>query len=141
MPTVIETYGETYPELVERQSVISGLIEREEEAFGTTIKAGTKRFNDIVASLKSRGETQIAGEEVFRLYETYGFPRELTQDIAAQAGLSVDAEGYQRAADAHSQISIVTPIDYDQALFGNLPTEFVGYFETRCRCRNRGFAR
>ena len=132
VPTVIETYGAVYPELVERQSVITGLIQREEQAFGTTVEAGTKRFNQIVASLQSRGETQMAGEEVFRLYETYGFPRELTQDIAAQAGLSVDDEGYQRAADQHSIDSVVAPIDYDIALFDNLPTEFVGYFETRC---------
>ncbi len=132
VPTVIETYGAVYPELVERQSVISGLIEREETRFEGTIEAGIGRIEDLMSALQSRGETQLAGEEVFRLYETYGFPRELTQELAEQAGLAIDDEGYARAADAHSQISVVTPVDYDEALFDNLPTEFVGYFETQC---------
>ena len=132
IPVVVQSYGDVYPELRERQNIIGGLIEKEEERFENTIEAGIGRLEDIVASMKERGETQIAGEEVFRLYETYGFPRELTQDIAGEAGLSVDDEGYRRAAEKHSETSIVAPIDYDAAEFDNVPTEFVGYFETQC---------
>ena len=132
VPTVIETYGATYPELVERQSVISGLIEREEERFEGTIEAGIGRLEDLMSSLQSRGETQLAGEEVFGLYETYGFPRELTQDIAGEAGISIDDEGYRRAALAHSKVSGGAVADYEKSEWDDLKTEFVGYFETRC---------
>ena len=100
IPTVVQSYGDVYPELRERQAIISGLIEKEEERFENTIEAGIGRLDDIVSTLKTRGETQIAGEEVFRLYETYGFPRELTQDIASEAGLTLDEEGYTRAGRA-----------------------------------------
>ena len=131
IPTVVQSYGDVYPELRERESIISGLIEKEEERFENTIEAGIGRLEDIVSSLQSRGETQIAGEEVFRLYETYGFPRELTQDIAAEAGMSIDDEGYARAAEKHSATSGTVVGEYEATQFGGEPTEFVGYFETR----------
>ena len=135
IPTVTQSYGDVYPELIERQSIITGLIEREEERFGDTIEAGIGRLEDLVASLKSRGETQIAGEEVFRLYETYGFPRELTQDIAEQEGISLDDEGYIRAAEAHSKTSGSAVGEYAVSEFGDLKTEFVGYTQTQCEAK------
>ncbi len=135
IPTVVQSYGDVYPELVERQSIITGLIEREEERFESTIEAGIGRLDDIVASLQSRGETQIAGEEVFRLYETYGFPRELTQDIAGQKGISIDDEGYRVAAQAHSKTSGSAVGEYAVSEFGDLKTEFVGYSQTQCEAQ------
>ena len=135
IPTVVQSYGDVYPELIDRQSIITSFIEREEEAFGATIEAGIGRLEDIVASLKSRGETQIAGEEVFRLYETYGFPRELTQDIAEQEGISLDDEGYRVAAEAHSKTSGVAVGEYAVSEFGDLKTEFVGYTQTQTEAK------
>ena len=135
IPTVVQSYGDVYPELRERQSILSGLIEREEERFEGTIEAGIGRLEDIVASLKNRGETQIAGEEVFRLYETYGFPRELTQDIAEQAGISLDDEGYRVAAERHSKTSGGAVGEYAVSQFGDLQTEFVGYAQTQCEAQ------
>ena len=132
IPVVTQSYGEVYPELRERENIISGLIEKEEERFESTIEAGIGRLEDIVSSLKSSGETQIAGEEVFRLYETYGFPRELTQDIAAEAGLSIDEAGYIRAAERHSATSGVAVGEYETSEFDVEPTEFVGYSHTQC---------
>ena len=131
IPTVVQSYGTVYPELRERETIISGLIEREEERFENTIEAGIGRLEDIVSSLQSRGETQIAGEEVFRLYETYGFPRELTQDIAAKQGISLDDEGYRLAASRHSETSGSAVGQYAVSEFGDLKTEFVGYFGTQ----------
>ena len=131
IPTVVQSYGATYPELAERESIITGLIEREEERFEGTIEAGIGRLEDLIASLQTRGETQLSGEEVFRLYETYGFPRELTQDIAEQAGISIDEEGYQLAANRHSATSGSAVGEYAISEFGDLKTEFVGYFETQ----------
>ena len=135
IPTVVQSYGEAYPELRERAGVVSSFIEREEEAFGATIEAGIGRLEDIVSSLKNRGETHIAGEEVFRLYETYGFPRELTQEIASAAGLALDEEGYIRAAERHSATSGVAVGEYETSEFDAAPTEFVGYFETQCEAQ------
>ena len=135
IPTVVQSYGDVYPELVEREAIITGLIEREEERFESTIEAGIGRLEDIVASLKNRGETQIAGEEVFRLYETYGFPRELTQDMAEQEGISLDDEGYRVAADAHSKTSGSAIGEYAVSEFGDLKTEFVGYTQTQCEAQ------
>ncbi len=131
IPTVVQSYGDVYPELRERQALITGLIEREEERFEGTIEAGIGRLEDIVSSLQSKGETTIAGDEAFRLYETYGFPRELTQDIAAEAGIAIDEEGYIRAAEAHSKTSGTVVGEYEASAFGGEPTEFVGYFETQ----------
>ena len=111
------------------------MIEREEERFESTIEAGIGRLEDLVSSLKSCGETQIAGEEAFRLYETYGFPRELTQDIAAEAGLSVDEEGYRLAAEQHSERSVAPGFVYESDVFGGSPTEFVGYGETQANAK------
>ncbi len=131
IPTVVQSYGDVYPELRERESIISGLIEKEEERFENTIEAGIGRLEDLVSSLKSRGQTQLAGEEVFRLYETYGFPRELTQDIAAQEGIEVDDESYRLAAERHSATS-GSAVGVYQDVWQGPKTEFVGYNQLEC---------
>jgi alanyl-tRNA synthetase len=127
VPVVSQGYGDIYPEVRERAELITGLIQREEERFETTLDAGMSRLEDLLTSLRLKKETQVPGEEVFRLYETFGFPRELTEEIAQESNLSIDEAGYHAAMERHSRISGSAVGEYEQRAFGNLETEFIGY--------------
>lgn len=91
---VIEVSGEAYPELVEKKAYIQKIISVEEEKFAATIDQGTSIINEYVEELKKEGKTQLAGEKVFKLYDTYGFPLELTEEILAEAGCTADVDGF-----------------------------------------------
>jgi alanyl-tRNA synthetase len=131
VPVIVQSYGQVYPELLERQGIITDLIRGEEERFGTTIEGGMGRLEDVIESLKAKGETQLSGEEVFRIYETYGFPKELTQEVAADAGFTIDEAGYEAAAERHSKVSGSAVGEYAKREFTGLETEFVGYNQLR----------
>jgi alanyl-tRNA synthetase len=132
VPIVSQGFGDVYPEVRERAELISGLIQREEEAFGKTLGAGINRIDDLLEDAKKKGNRVLDGEEVFRLYETYGFPLELTQEMAQDAGFSINEEGYRNAQNRHSKISGSTIGEYATRIFGNLETQFVGYEELSC---------
>jgi alanyl-tRNA synthetase len=127
VPVVAQAFGDVYPEVRQRENTVVELIRREEERFGATIEGGMSRLDDLVETLKSKGEKVLSGAEVFRLYETYGFPRELTAEVAAQSGLEIDNEGYLAAAEKHSKVSGAAVGEYATREFGNLASEFVGY--------------
>ncbi len=102
---VIDQFGDAYPELVERQNQILKVIAYEEASFGRTIATGMNRLHALVGEMRGRGETVIPGEEAFRLYDTYGFPLELTAEMATEEGLSVDEEGFRIAMDRQRETS------------------------------------
>ena len=102
---VIENYSDQYPELRERQEHIRRVINAEEESFGRTLATGMARFEALAADLKSRGETVVPGNEAFRLHDTYGFPIDLTIEMAADYGLEVDREGFEQALEVQRQQS------------------------------------
>lgn len=129
-PIIAQGYGEVYPEVQQREALISDLIRREEERFNTTIESGMNRLDDLIESLRAKNETVLSGAEVFRLYETFGFPPEMTEEVARDHGLEVDETGFQKAAEAHSKISGTGVGEYQSRAFGALETEFVGYEET-----------
>lgn len=129
-PIIAQGYGEVYPEVQQREALISDLIRREEERFNTTIESGMNRLDDLIESLRAKNETVLSGAEVFRLYETFGFPPEMTEEVARDHGLEVDETGFQKAAEAHSKISGTGVGEYQLRAFGALETEFVGYEET-----------
>ncbi len=85
-----------YPEVVEKKDLIERVIKNEEERFLTTLAEGTEQLTALVEQLKAAGKGQIDGESAFQLYDTFGFPVELTEEIAAEDGLSVDLEGFSR---------------------------------------------
>ncbi|MBQ3107037.1 MAG: alanine--tRNA ligase [Firmicutes bacterium] len=91
---VVEISGEAYPELVERQDYIHKILTIEEEKFSKTIDQGTAMLEQYIADLKAKGETKLSGEILFRLYDTFGFPVELTEEILKEAGLEADNEGF-----------------------------------------------
>jgi alanyl-tRNA synthetase len=95
--TVVDLFGEAYPELLERRAFIERVVGNEEVKFGQTLQLGLAVLDEAIADLKARGETVIPGEIAFRLHDTYGFPRELTDEVAREHGLSVDEAGFEAA--------------------------------------------
>ena len=104
---VIAAMGETYPELVERAEHILSITRGEEERFLTTIEGGMERF-EVAAS--NAQDDVIGGEEAFRLYDTFGFPLDLTQVMARERGYSVDVEGFEAALERQRERSRKIPI-------------------------------
>ncbi|HVL80604.1 MAG TPA: alanine--tRNA ligase [Actinomycetota bacterium] len=105
---VIEEFGDVYPELVRNREAVLRVVAQEEERFGRTLEAGLGLLQD---EINSSGGTVLSGEVAFRLYDTYGFPLEITQEVAQDAGLSVDLEAFKeqmtvqrdRSRAAHQQ--------------------------------------
>lgn len=94
IPVVVETFGEAYPELVENQATITEIIAEEEAAFSTMLDRGIKFFGDLEEEMKADGKTEVSGEKAFYLYDTLGFPIDLTELMAEEAGLTLDSKGF-----------------------------------------------
>ncbi len=91
--------GEAFPELIEREAYVKKVILAEEERFAETLDRGLAILNEDIAGLKSRNERLLPGEAVFRLYDTFGFPVDLTADIMAAEGMTVDEPGFERCME------------------------------------------
>ncbi len=141
VPIVSQGFGDVYPEVRERESAIAALIKREEEAFGKTIGSGMNRLEDLLDDAKQKQNRVLDGEEVFRLYETYGFPKELTQEMAQESGLEIDENGFRQAQERHSKVSGAAVGEYETRAFGNLETQFVGYDSTETNAQITGVSR
>ncbi|MBI3313870.1 MAG: alanine--tRNA ligase [Candidatus Omnitrophica bacterium] len=133
LPAVVKVMSHAYPELEESQQSISGTILGEEERFLATLENGLNILNDRIPKLKGG---MIPGELVFELYDTYGFPDELTRKIAFEKGLEIDQPGFDRLmeeqrkrAKAATQISgeIFVTTDLEKKLAGLPATTFLGY--------------
>ena len=132
---VVENYGEAYPDLVKNKVKIIDTIKKEEERFAKTLDRGYKILDELISAKKD-----IDGESAFKLYDTYGFPFELTKEIASENGLNVDEEGYKeamqeqknRAKAAAAKISVTGDIKYAKIEEQVGSTEFVGYSENEC---------
>ena len=101
----METFGEAFPELKKQQSTILEIIAEEEQAFSTMLGRGIKYFTELQSNLESSGENKVRGQEAFFLYDTLGFPLDLTQLMAAEAGLSVDTAEFTREMEGQKQRS------------------------------------
>jgi len=99
VPVVIEIMGDVYPEIADRQGFIEKMIASEEEKFRATLQAGLQRLEDLMALAARSADKRLDGESAFTLYDTYGFPLELTRDIAAAQGISVDMDGFAAAME------------------------------------------
>jgi alanyl-tRNA synthetase len=95
--------GHVYPELVQRQDFILQVIENEEARFSETLSTGLELLDGIMAEAASKRKHEISGEQAFKLYDTYGFPVELTQEIAAERGFSVDLEGFEQEMEKQKE--------------------------------------
>ena len=132
---VFEQYGEAYPTLNERRDYIKKIIAIEEDKFASTIEAGTEILEGYIKEAKAAGSTMLSGAEVFKLYDTYGFPIELTQEIAEEAGCTVDEEGFKANMQAQKDMArAARKADENEgwldesSMFKEYPaTEFTGY--------------
>ena len=102
---VIDMYGEPYPELIQNKDRVYGELTAEENKFSETLEKGEKQFDKMTFFLEKQGVKEIAGGSAFKLYDTYGFPIELTQELAAEKGFTVDVKGFQEAFAKHQELS------------------------------------
>ncbi len=102
---VIEVSGEAYPELVEKKDYIQKIIQVEEDNFAATIDKGEEIIADYIEQLKKDGETVLDGASAFKLYDTFGFPLELTEEILAENGFSADEEGFKEHMQAQKDLA------------------------------------
>ena len=132
---VVENYGGAYPDLVKNKAKIVDTIKKEEERFAKTLDRGYKMLDEFIEAKKD-----IDGESAFKLYDTYGFPFELTKEIAEENGLKVDEAGYKsamqeqkdRAKAATAKISVTGDMKYAKLEDQVGSSEFVGYTENEC---------
>ena len=132
--TVIHENECQYPDLREKQTYITKVIRTEEENFARTIDGGIKIYGDMLSAHKAKGETVFSGEDAFKLYDTFGFPIDLTAEMAAEEGMTIDEEAFkalmteqkERAREARKALG---DLGWAGVEFGkDMPaTEFVGY--------------
>lgn len=130
--TIVQYYGEAYPELVANKQKVIDTIKKEEERFAKTLDRGYKLLDEFIAQKKD-----IDGESAFKLYDTFGFPYELTKEIAQENGLNVDEAGFkaamqeqkERAKAATERISVTGDMKYAKIEKEVGSTEFIGYTE------------
>lgn len=135
---VVENYGEAYPDLVKNKEKIVDVIKKEEERFAKTLDRGYKMLDEFIEAKKD-----IDGESAFKLYDTFGFPFELTKEIAEENGLAIDEAGFKaamqeqkdRAKAATAKISVTGDIKYAKVEEEVGSTEFLGYEETACEAK------
>ena len=123
VPVVGSVMGGAFPEVVQQAKRIGDILREEEEGFLRTLDRGIALFDDAVSTARSAGHSQIAGGDAFRLYETYGFPIDLTQLMADERGLTVDMAEYQRRMAEHQEISSAGARKKIDVLVGAPPTD------------------
>ena len=132
---IVDMYGEAYPELIKNKQKVIDTIKKEEERFAKTLDRGYKMLDEFIDSKKD-----IDGESAFKLYDTFGFPFELTKEIAQENGLNVDEAGFKvamqeqkdRAKAATAKISVTGDMKYAKIEKEVGSTEFIGYSENEC---------
>ncbi len=138
----ISQNADAYPELTEKQDYIKKVLSLEEERFNATIDAGLNILSGLIDDAKTKNASVIEGAEVFKLYDTYGFPIDLTREIVAEAGLEIDEDGFasqmeaqrQRARAARANISGWS--NASKSIIASLPvTEFTGYTDNESEAK------
>lgn len=134
LPALIETMGDAYPELIQQQTLIEKVMKEEEESFLRTLETGIKLLDKQIADTKAKGMKVLSGIEAFTLYDTYGFPLDLTELILKENGMSVDEAGFkaemQKQKDRARNAAAVETEDWVTLKDGD--PEFVGYDFTEC---------
>jgi alanyl-tRNA synthetase len=139
-PKVGDVLGEAFPELLDNMKTVQKVVHLEEERFGRTLDQGLARLSSLIEQVKGEGKNTLPGNEVFRLYDTFGFPLDLSQDIATESGVDVDVDGFNaemlsqkeraRAAWSGSGAEDVPQLFRD-LLDTSGPVTFTGYDEER----------
>ena len=137
IPTLVAQMGPSYPELVASQELISKVIKEEEEAFLRTLDKGIGLLEAHIAEAKKKGETQLSGKDAFTLYDTYGFPLDLTELILRENGMTADIEGFntEMAAQKARARGAAAKEAADWIDVNEGTEQFVGYDESECEAR------
>ena len=141
LPTLTEQMGEAYPELVAQKELIAKVMKEEEESFLRTLETGIKLLDKVMADTKAAGKSEISGSEAFTLFDTYGFPLDLTELICRENGLTVDEAGFnvemQKQKERARNAASVETEDWVElsTLNSQLSTEFVGWDYTEYECK------
>ncbi len=129
--------GHQFPELKAQQTLIEKVIQEEENSFLKTLDSGIMKFENYCAKLE--GKTVVDGNFAFELFDTYGFPIDLTQLLASEKNLTVDMEGFQEGLKQQKERSraaaAVDKDDWIELIAQDTPTQFVGYTENSCECK------
>ena len=133
---VIEDFKGAYPDLTSNSDFIKRVVLNEEESFGSTLNFGTQRLEEILQKVQKEKLSSIPGEEIFKLYDTYGFPTDLVEETAKDAGLKMDMAGYEKAMQEQKSKAMaswkgsgekeVAPF-YKEFAQSSVPTKFEGY--------------
>ncbi|MGQ9608746.1 MAG: alanine--tRNA ligase [bacterium] len=133
---VVEIMGNVYPELIEKKDLVTKVILAEEERFQRTIEQGLDRLYSVMSALEAQGSKVIPGKEAFELYDTYGFPLDLTQNVAEEKGFIVDESEFQKAMEEQRERGRaawqVTGGIFQVGIYNEIikeygPTKFEGY--------------
>ncbi len=141
VPTVVTQLGTTYPELRQMTDTIAEVVQGEEGRFIGTLEQASPLLNQILKETKEQGNTQVSGEAVFKLYDTYGFPLDLVEDAAKEEGLELDHQGYQQAlkeqqdrARSNAKFTqTASRTDVVKAIEPFPVTQFVGYAQQQAQ--------
>ena len=141
--SVIDSWKVQYKELDDNREVIARVIHREEERFLKTLETGMSLLDDEIDKLKAVGKNELAGAEAFKLYDTYGFPVDLTEEILSDAGLALDEEGFKKEMEAQKERAREARDDSDNIGWSSMSSyelndvdetiEFVGYDTTEVK--------
>ncbi|KRN27452.1 alaS protein [Lactobacillus selangorensis] len=136
VPVVGEIMKSAYPDVLAQKDYIAKVIESEEKRFGVTLDDGVTLLNQIIAATKDKGQTVISGTDAFKLFDTYGFPVELTAEYAADDGLTVDMDGFNKEMDQQknrarqARSNAQSMGSQDETLMSiDTPSKFTGYDE------------
>ena len=138
---VIDVMGEAYPEVVEMRDLTARLLAREEETFRQTLREGERRLTKLLAELEQDGASRLPGDLAFELTDTFGFPLEMTQEIAGDSGIEVDLPGFEKALEiqrSRSRRSGTAEHSVDEALEEartGAKTAFLGHRQTMAEAR------
>ncbi|MBU8934110.1 MAG: alanine--tRNA ligase [candidate division Zixibacteria bacterium] len=105
VPALVSEMGDAFPEIKEKQSNVENVIRAEEESFGRTLANGLELFGRVASKMKKTGSTVVDGEEVFKLYDTYGFPYDLTEIMATEQGFTLNQAGFEKAMSRQKEQS------------------------------------
>ena len=142
--TVINESKDGYPELEEKKDFIFKVLSQEEEKFGKTSDQGLSILSDMEKQMEADGVKVLSGENAFKLYDTYGFPMDLTQEILEEKGFSVDEEGFKKAMEvqrttARKARKVTNYMGADETVYESVDpsvtTEFVGYDSLNCKSK------
>jgi len=139
---VVEDMGEVYPELRKNREFIGQVLDHEEERFAQTLGLGLKMLEEHIEELRAKGQDTISGDFIFKLYDTYGLPVDIVQDVAKEEGLSFDKEGFEKMLaqqrerskkSAKETITEKLPTAYRTLIEEGKATEFQGYDTTESK--------